>query len=111
MKLLVDANISWRIKKLLGPEFEVTHVDNSPLNVPASDNEIWHYARVNDMIIVTNDDDFLNLSLLRGFPPKIILLRLGNQKTQTIADAILHHKATIMSMSTSDEIGILELFG
>jgi len=81
------------------------------LSIPATDSEIWHYAQVNNMIIVTNDEDFLNLSLLHGFPPKTILLRLGNQKTQTIAKAILHHASEILAMNTSEQIGTLEIFG
>jgi len=30
-----------------------------------------------NFIIVTNDDDFLNLTNMKGFPPKVVLLRTG----------------------------------
>lgn len=111
MKLLIDANISWRIVRMLKPIFDTVHVDATNLQVPATDAEIWHYAKSNEMTIVTNDEDFLNLSLLYGFPPKIILLRLGNQRTQVIADAIIRHAPSIHMMNITEQIGILEIFG
>ena len=48
------------------------------LAVPANDIEIWDYALLNNLIIITNDDDFLNLATQKGFPPKVVLLRIGN---------------------------------
>ncbi|MBI3258256.1 MAG: DUF5615 family PIN-like protein [Ignavibacteriae bacterium] len=109
MKLLIDANISWRIAKILAPVFEIIHIDKTNLHQPATDNQIWNYAKINDMIIVTNDEDFLNLSLLYGFPPKIILLRLGNQKTQIIADTITRHLSSILTLSNTENTGVLEI--
>ena len=49
------------------------------LAVPANDIEIWDYALINNLIIVTNDDDFLNLATHKGFPSKVVLLHTGNQ--------------------------------
>jgi len=41
MKLLLDANLSWRLCSELSQYFdEVKHVDNIDLNVPAKDHEI-----------------------------------------------------------------------
>ncbi|MFN8360395.1 MAG: DUF5615 family PIN-like protein [Candidatus Kapaibacterium sp.] len=111
MNLLIDANISWRIVKILGSVFNAIHVEQTTLPIPATDKEIWDYALQNDMIIVTNDEDFLNFSLNYSFPPKVILLRLGNQTTQNIADVLVHHKTSIISLNDTDSIGILEIFG
>jgi predicted nuclease of predicted toxin-antitoxin system len=47
VKLLLDANLSWRLVKLLQHDFPGTeHVDFCELNVPAKDREVWEYARV-----------------------------------------------------------------
>ena len=60
MKLLLDANVSWRLAARLQPYFsDCLHVDHIGLSVPAKDIEIWNYALANDCIIVTNDEDFL----------------------------------------------------
>jgi predicted nuclease of predicted toxin-antitoxin system len=37
-----------------------------------NDLPIWDYALQNDYVIVTRDSDYNNLSLIRGFPPKVI---------------------------------------
>jgi predicted nuclease of predicted toxin-antitoxin system len=111
MKLLLDANISWRLIDKLKIHFEdCRHVDHIGLVVPAKDNEIWNYALANELIIVTNDDDFLNLSNVKGFPPKIILLRTGNQGNSYIFDLLIKHRNSIEALSLSLENGALEIF-
>jgi len=85
-------------------------VDYIGLNIPAQDIEIWNYALNNNLIIITNDEDFLNLVNLKGFPPKIILLKTGNQSNSFIETLLIKHKADIQSLHQSDDYGILELF-
>jgi predicted nuclease of predicted toxin-antitoxin system len=56
------------------------------------DSSIFQYARTNNFdAIITNDEDYYWLSLLNGFPPKIIWLRTGNMTTDNIT-AILTEK-------------------
>ncbi len=111
MKLLLDANISWRLITKLKIHFEdCFHADHIGLIIPAKDIEIWNYALVNNLIIVTNDDDFLNLSNVKGFPPKVVLLRTGNQSNPYIEELLIKHKATILTFNLSDENGVLEFF-
>lgn len=111
MKLLLDANISWRLTQQLKSHFDdCIHVDKSELPTPARDIDIWNYALEKQFIIVTNDEDFLNLGVLKGFPPKVILLRIGNQSSQHVKDVLIKHKSEIESLATSEEHGLLELF-
>lgn len=71
MKLLLDANISWRLIPRLKIHFDdCFHVDDIGLLSPIKDTEIWTYALVKQLIIVTNDNDFLFFSNLKGFPQK-----------------------------------------
>ena len=48
----------------------------------------------------------------KGFPPKIILLKTGNQSTRYIASILIKHKAEISQFitSTESEYGVLEIF-
>ena len=49
MKILLDANISWKLVDKLSPIFgQCAHVDYIGLNVPADDMDIWNYAFDND---------------------------------------------------------------
>jgi predicted nuclease of predicted toxin-antitoxin system len=111
MKLLLDANLSWRLVRLLKSEFpEITHITNKGLNESSSDIAIWEYARRNNYSIVTNDEDFYLLALSKGFPPKIIILRMGNQSTKFAAEVLIKHKAEISDFVNHEEYGVLEIY-
>lgn len=111
MKLLLDANISWRLCGKLKSHFEdCFHVDYIGLKIPASDNDIWKYALANELIIVTNDDDFVDLLNFKSYPPKIILLKTGNQSNQYIEAILIKHKEAIQSFYYNNDIGLLEIF-
>lgn len=110
MKLLLDANLSWRLVKAVSTEFPDTRHVNELLPQPAKDITIWNLASQQGYIIVTNDEDFLNLLLDKGFPPKIILLRAGNQSNLHLINLLIKNKNTIETLFTSDDVGILELY-
>lgn len=78
--------------------------------MPAKDTEIWNYALVNNLIIATNDDDFLNLATDKGFPPKVILLRTGNQSNDYLLELLIKYKDEIHALETSNEYRFLEIF-
>ncbi len=110
MILLLDANLSWRLKQKLARDFEqVEHVDSIGLPVPAPDFMIWDWAKEHTAVIVTNDEDYYHLLLQKGFPPKVVLLRTGNQSTNEVAVLLQRHKAQIYQLAESDEYGLIEL--
>ena len=111
MKLLLDANISWKLVHILKPVFgECKHVDSIGLPVPVEDNHIWNYALKNEYIIITKDNDFLDLLELKGFPPKIVLLKTGNNSSTALADLLIKAKSQIEDME-NNEFGLLEMYG
>ena len=111
MKLLLDANISFRLVAKLKIHFEdCLHVDHIGVAVPAKDTEIWVYAAENNCIIITNDDDFLNLANAKGFPPKVVLLRTGNQSNNYIEELLVRHQKDISDLAGSSDYGFLEIF-
>lgn len=111
MKLLLDANISWRLTAKLKLHFEdCLHVDHIGIATPAKDIEIWKFANANSLVIVTNDDDFLNFVNVKGFPPKVVLLRTGNQSSIYLEALLIKHKEEIADFVLSAESGVLEIF-
>ncbi|PIP54986.1 MAG: hypothetical protein COX07_02340 [Bacteroidetes bacterium CG23_combo_of_CG06-09_8_20_14_all_32_9] len=111
MKLLFDANLSWKLVKILEKQFrDSSHVDSVISKLPASDIEIWEFAKSNDFTIVTNDDDFYQLSVYKGSPPKIVMLRFGNQRTRYIAEVLIKHQKDIVQMVDSNDYGVLEIY-
>jgi len=113
MKLLLDANISWRLVSTLNEHFgECVHVDNiQELESPASDINIWEYAKNNDYMIVSQDNDFNDIIEIRGFPPKIIWLKAGNCSSKKISDLLIRSKDIINEFYESEESGLLKIFG
>ena len=71
-RLLLDENLSPRLPALLVDQFPGSrHVPDVGLR-GATDQGIWRFAGAADSTVVTKDDDFRGLSLLRGAPPKVI---------------------------------------
>ncbi len=111
MKLLLDANLSWRlVKKLTSTFSNILHVNQIGITTPAKDSEIWDWDLKNEFIIVSNDDDFINLLLLKGFPPKVILIRKGNLATEELATSLLECLPEINALDESKTYGLLEIF-
>jgi predicted nuclease of predicted toxin-antitoxin system len=108
MKLLLDANISWRIVKDLSVHFgEVNHISDF-LPHDAKDSEIWELALNKGFTIITNDMDFVNLLTIKGWPPKIIILKQGNQSNKAIRNLLITNKNELLIFDSNDSIGILE---
>jgi predicted nuclease of predicted toxin-antitoxin system len=109
MKLLLDANISWRLTAVLAEHFGVcAHVNRIDLPLPAKDSTIWDYAAEHGYIIVTQDSDFLHLLETKGYPPKVILLRTGNISRTTTETILLQARAAIEALDTNN-YGLLEI--
>lgn len=110
MNLLLDAILSWRMVKELEKYFSCEHVDSiSEVSRPAKDKEIWNYARANDLLIVTNDEDFVDLLNTNGFPPKVILLRTDNQNRAYLVQLLIQKRHDIEFFAASADVGLLEI--
>ena len=113
MKLLFDENLSPRLIKVLGPSFpESQHVELvGPRGQP--DAAVWEYAGRHGLCIVSKDNDFRQLSFLKGPPPKVIWLSVGNAGTDAIAALLQRSLPTIEAFEASPEEGllVLEWFG
>jgi predicted nuclease of predicted toxin-antitoxin system len=110
VRLLFDQNISARIVRHLQDSFpNCTQVTLEGLN-NAKDFQIWDWAAQNKCCIVTFDSDFLDILTLKGFPPKILLLRLGNRRTKQLAGVLIEKKATIDTFLTDSSIGCLQVY-
>jgi predicted nuclease of predicted toxin-antitoxin system len=110
MKLLFDQNISYRITKHLPYLFQnSSHVKTEGL-INASDYQIWKYARLNGFTIVTQDSDFNDLYLIRGYPPKIIWLKTGNINTDELVKILQEHSDNIKDFIENKDLGCFEIF-
>lgn len=71
---------------------------------------LFTYAKEHELLIVTFDEDFYELQLLNGFPPKIVWLRFGNSSNLRVANKLISNKKNILNLVMNEEKGILEIF-
>jgi predicted nuclease of predicted toxin-antitoxin system len=109
VKLLFDENLSPKLALALADIFpESTHVHHAGLG-RAADREVWDYAHQNSYVLVSKDSDFHELSLLYGYPPKVVWIKRGNCSNNQI-ELILRNKAVhIETMVTDPEAAFLLL--
>jgi predicted nuclease of predicted toxin-antitoxin system len=93
MKLLLDENLSRRIV----PFLQQNYPDSSQVVLlglqAATDSEIWEFAKAHSYVIVSRDADFLDLSLIKGAPPKLIRLRTSNlNRAATLSMLLLNQQ-------------------
>ncbi len=73
-KFLVDVNLPKKFSYFNQPCF--THIVD--LNPCMKDDDVWEYAKANDMVILTKDADFSIKVFSETSVPKVIFFDLGN---------------------------------
>ncbi len=109
MKLLFDQNLSYRLVTQLHQDYPGSiHVREVGL-VAAPDAELWSFAATNGYTIVSKDSDFQQRALLRGHPPKIIWLRLGNCATAAIVELMQARRTDVLEFVADQAASLLVL--
>lgn len=84
MKLLFDENLSPGLPQRLADVFPGSaHLRDVGLK-GADDSDAWNHAAREGFAVVTKDDDFRELSVLKGSPPKLVMIRTGNCSTRDV---------------------------
>lgn len=109
MKLLFDHHLSRKLVTRLADVFPgSSHVVFHGLDT-ADDIIIWTFARTNDYTIVTKDADFNDVTTLRGAPPKIVWLRIGNSTTTQVGQVLRAHAEIVRQFISTSTDTILEI--
>ncbi len=110
VRLLLDQNLSPKLINRLADLYPNSdHLELLGLGT-ADDVLVWEHAKRNDFLVVTKDADFADLSVLCGFPPKVVWIRRGNCSTNDIEEVLHNHNAEIENLSADSASGILTLF-
>jgi predicted nuclease of predicted toxin-antitoxin system len=109
MKLLFDENISYRIVKKISDLYPESEQATLLKLLGKKDRQIWNFAKNNGFSIVTHDQDFQELSMMLGFPPKVLYLHTGNLNTQDLADLLRRKHLQITDFLNDEESGCLEI--
>lgn len=109
MRLLFDANISIKLVERLSDLFpDSSHVAHEGF-IRADDPAVWRHAIEHGFVIVSKDEDFRQLAFLRGPPPKVVWVRLGNCTTDDVERAIREAAADIKTFGADPESAFLVL--
>jgi predicted nuclease of predicted toxin-antitoxin system len=111
VKLIFDENLSPTLPHRLSDPFpDATHVET--LGFKGRDDLcIWeHTKQIEGAIIVSKDDDFRELALVDGPPPKVITLQIGNCSTKQIETLLRQHHSQIVEFHNNTQSALLELF-
>jgi predicted nuclease of predicted toxin-antitoxin system len=110
VKFLIDHNLSPTLARHLEDRYPGS-VHTMELGFDrTADHALWHYAREEGFSILTKDTDFEQLSLLRGAPPKVIWLRIGNCTTGQVLALLDRHHSDIGDFNRDTERSLLALW-
>jgi predicted nuclease of predicted toxin-antitoxin system len=107
--LLFDENLAARLAAILSDVYPgSTAVELVGLR-GAHDSAVWLHAATNGLVLVTKDEDFHRLSVVHGFPPKVIWIRLGNCGTADVARLLRARVEHVMAFVADKEVAFLAL--
>lgn len=109
MPLLFDQNISFRVIREISSNFPGSKQVREIGLEGKKDLEIWKWAKQQGFTIVSFDSDFVDLSIILNFPPKVIWLRLGNSSTKNIARQLIERKEDIHMFLSDKNEGIMKI--
>ena len=79
MKFIVDTQLPPKLASYLSEkENDCIHTTSFPEGHLLKDTQIIEIAKNDDRIIITKDSDFTEYFMLRGAPPKVLLIEFGN---------------------------------
>jgi predicted nuclease of predicted toxin-antitoxin system len=108
-KLLFDENLAPRLVTALADVYpKSVHLGSEGLT-GSTDATIWAHAAARGFLLVTKDEDFHRLSVLRGFPPKVVWIRLGNCSTAEVAHLLRVRVEQVVAFAAHEEAAFIAL--
>jgi len=85
----LDAHLSPKIAKWLKSELGLEACSLKFLGLQEADDEvIFRAARKADIIFLTKDQDFAEMVIRLGFPPRVVWLRVGNTTEENLKEIL-----------------------
>lgn len=110
MKLLFDQNLSFKLCNLLTDLFPGSAQVRLLGLAEAEDRVIWEHAKANGFTLVSQDSDFADMAALFGPPPKVILLRCGNQPTSVVAQLLRTQAGALQNFDRDKTAACWEIY-
>jgi predicted nuclease of predicted toxin-antitoxin system len=104
LRFLVDTQLPPSLAEFFRRRgFNATHTIDYPSGSFMPDNEIISIAINEKRIVITKDSDFFDYFLLKGYPPAILLLQLGNMKNSDLFQFLKKHLEIITKLFEEEQ--------
>ncbi len=108
-RLLFDENLAPSLVRRLATIYPTSaHVRDLGLE-RQPDEVLWQRAATEGFVLVTKDDDFRQWSFLRGAPPQVIWLRLGNCSTTDVECVLTSRRPDVVAFCSDPSAALLVL--
>ena len=108
LKFLIDTQLPPRLATWIrNNSIEAKHTFDYPKGQFLSDSEIRKIAVNEDFIIVTKDTDFFEYFLIKGIPPKVLLLEVGNISNGDLIDLFEKYFPKIIEMFNNENASVV----
>jgi predicted nuclease of predicted toxin-antitoxin system len=98
MKFIVDAQLPRRLaRELAASGHDAVHTLDFPAGNRTQDKDIVALAIRENRVVVTKDNDFVTSFLLRGVPPKLLLISTGNISNDALSKLLAANLAVLES--------------
>lgn len=99
-RFLVDEHLPRRMSFWSAENYQFV-VD---LQIGMNDQDVWRYALLHELTLVTKDLDFLDLALKARVAPHLIVMQTGNQGKRELYALLEAHWGSICQMSVKHQI-------
>lgn len=105
MKFLVDAHLPPSLCHALAEQgHDAIHTSSLPEGNATTDAALRSAAIAQGRVVVTKDLDFFDELVLRGAPPKLLLVRCGNLRKHDLVAFVISHLDSILSGLTEGDL-------
>ncbi len=99
LRFLIDTQLPPKLAEILNQRgCEAVHTVSYLDGPLMKDRSLIEIATAEQRIIITKDSDFLDYFLLKGAPPQVLLLQIGNVKNRRLFDAFRANLAQIQAL-------------
>lgn len=97
---LIDINLPYYFALWNSDDF----IHQRDIDSKWSDEDIWRYAKSNNLTIITKDVDFSFRIMLQNPPPKVIHIQFGNLKMKPFYEVMNNLWSTILEMNSNHKL-------
>ena len=109
MKFLVDAHLPYGlVRALRNAGHDARHTRELPQGNATSDATICRVATEEGCVVVSKDRDFYDSLLLRGEPPKLLLIRVGNMRKADLTELFTQRLSQLIVLLEQNDLVELE---